>query len=270
MFTLHAVAAGSHDKLRRASWILMALIGLLVLMPAGAQAASEMPIPFNGQEADLVSGPGHSVWFSSSRSLGRTTVEIAPDTTTEREPSEASFGYFKGGSPVLISHSGPSLAEAVLGSDGDFWRLNGRDLDRTSPTGEETVLANRSPSDKGNERMISGPEGGLWFTTEERGPGIGRVSPAGVVSKVGIGISGEAGETTALAFGREGRLWFTTGDRLGSLSTTGPPRIHFVSIPHKAELGQSIAKGANGDLWTIGVLLRVPRPTYFASHLGEK
>jgi streptogramin lyase len=91
----------------------------------------------------------------------------------------------------------------------------------------------------------------MWFTTEERVAGIGRATPSGHVTVVSDGISGSAGETVALAFDADGRLWFTVGDgKLGSLSPTGPPRIKFVSSPHNAIFGQSIARGANGDLWS--------------------
>lgn len=98
-----ARGTGAVSMLRQASLLLPALIGLLVLMPARAQAASEMPIPFNGHEAFLVSGPGHSVWFSSVTGH-ETTVEIAPNVTQGGTISEAFFGYFKGSSPVLVRH----------------------------------------------------------------------------------------------------------------------------------------------------------------------
>jgi hypothetical protein len=145
----------------------------------------------------------------------------------------------------------PQLLESGLDAQGNFWSLQDHGLERTSPAGVVTEFPTgiRHPRE---EHVIGGPEGDLWFTTEERVAGIGRVTPSGHVTVVSDGISGGAGETGALAFGAGGRLWFTTGDgRLGSLSTTGPPRIKFVSTPHHAIFGLSIARGANNDVWSI-------------------
>ena len=221
-----------------------------------------MAIPFHGTQATLAGGPGHSVWFTSLISSDA-PVEVAPDTTMEGTTNETFFGYFNSsGSPVLVSHDlqlpfqkptqpVPQLVESGLDAEGNFWSLQDHGLERTSPTGTVTEFPTGIPHPR-EEHVIGGPEGDLWFTTEERVAGIGRVTPSGHVTIVSDGISGQAGQTSGLAFGSEGRLWFTTGSgRVGSLSPTGPPRVKLVSSPHKAVIGLSIARGTGGDLWSI-------------------
>lgn len=256
------VRAGSRERLRQGSWLVLALIALLAVMPARASAVSEMAIPFHGMQADLGAGPGHRIWFTTYTS-SEAPVEVAPETTQEGTTTETFFGYFDASrSPVLVSHYlqlpfqtsrqlVPQVGESGLDAAGDFWSLQDHGLERTSPTGvlSEFPTGIRHPRE---EDVIGGPEGDLFFTTEERVAGIGHATPSGHVNVLSIGISGAAGETSALAFGAEGRLWFASATRLGSLSPTGPPRIKFVAIPHKWEIG-SIAKGGNGDLWGIEI-----------------
>jgi streptogramin lyase len=99
----------------------------------------------------------------------------------------------------------------------------------------------------GAVNIISGPDGNLWFTTG--GSGIGRITPAGVVTVFTTGF--KAGSATiGITVGPDGALWFTENytDRIGRITTAGVVTEFSTGITPGSQ-PQDIALGADGNLW---------------------
>ena len=88
-----------------------------------------------------------------------------------------------------------------------------------------------------------GPDGNIWFT-EFHSRRIGRITPAGKITRFGEPARGPADITT----GPDGALWFTEyGERVGRITTTG--KITELPVPFGNYRG--IASGADGRLWFV-------------------
>ena len=108
------------------------------------------------------------------------------------------------------------------------------DRDRRSPT----------PTAVSCHGDRSGPDGALWFTTED---GIGRITTNGTVTSysVGVPVSSPSG-SGAITVGPDGALWFTTEDGIGRITTTG------VVTPTRSAACSTlsgITSGPDGNLW---------------------
>ncbi len=237
-------------RLRRGAKRAMAaalLLGLGWLFPGGALAASVVALP-GGQAPDYIgAGPGDVLWFDAVEPLG----------TKGPAAGENTFGHLNAdGSATVVSQTNPTLAPnrtalnqpdpELLGRDGNFWSVQGNAVVRTTPAG--TITAFPSPlSDSGQQQMVNGPDGDIWFGTSSARPGIGRVSPSGDATLL---TSGVPGPTASVSAGRD-RVWFSTdGGQIGSVSASG--QVKLVSLPRGTNLGSpNIATAGNGDLWVV-------------------
>jgi hypothetical protein len=70
-------------------------------------------------------------------------------------------------------------------------------------------------------RITAGPDGNVWFTEVDRGPGIGRITPEGVITEFTIPTR-NAGPLE-ITTGPDGNLWFTEAhvNRIGRVTTSG-------------------------------------------------
>jgi streptogramin lyase len=113
----------------------------------------------------------------------------------------------------------------------------------SSATTVTELLTAISPG-SGPAQIITGPDGNLWITTENKHQ-IDRLTPAGVLTQFSTGISsGTLGITT----GPGGDLWFTefsTG-KIGKI-TTGGAVVEFSLSPTSQPA--EITAGADGNLW---------------------
>lgn len=228
---------------------LLLLVLLVLPAPGSAVAAKVVPLPPGPAGVVLAAGPGHKVWFSGS---AETKNVITPSYTGPEYSDTFYFGYFNSDlSATIISHQQapggteapyPTLQQAVLGPDGNFWALPSTGFIRTTPAGVATSVPSHLRGGQ-REQIIVGPDGNMWFTTKERQAGVGRLSTSGAVTIFTAGIREPSADITA---GPDGNLWFTTdGGKLGHLSTAGEVRM--VSVPGEAS---GIARAADGDLWT--------------------
>ena len=99
------------------------------------------------------------------------------------------------------------------------------------------------------DQIVRGPDGNLWFT--ELGGGLGRVTPAGVVTEFPTGLP--SGESPAgLAVGPDGNLWFadpgtgTSSGLIGRMTPTGVTTLFTAGI---SSFTYAIAAGADGNMW---------------------
>ena len=90
----------------------------------------------------------------------------------------------------------------------------------------------------------------MWFTETDVDQ-IGRITPAGVVTEFGVGISVGA-QPFGIAAGADGSLWFTEQGlaRIGRISTAGVV-TEFTTGISVGSGPRGIARGTDGDMWFV-------------------
>ena len=188
---------------RRNRWSLpvAALVLGLGAAPAGASIAEFTGLSA-GSPAGIAAGPGAATWFAQQGvpgGLGR--------MSTAGSLTEFTAGLTSGSDP----------ADVAAGPDGALWFTEPGGtgaIGRLDPgTGAVTEYTYGLTPNSDPTAIVAGPDGNLWFT-EQAKPGIGRITPAGVITEFGAGASG--GAPSDIAAGPDGALWFTS---------TGPDRI---------------------------------------------
>jgi hypothetical protein len=239
------------------------VLGLFAFVGGGrAVAASEVSFPPGLPEgANLSVGPGHKMWFEGA--AGYKNV-ITPSFTGYEYSTRVYFGYFNPDGSYMIVKYFPALNSAdfagipqigagdagVFGPDGNFWILGKHDFVRTTPAGVTSEFPSMLHG-YGVERMVDGPGGDMYFTTEDRGRGVGRLSPSGAVTMLTAGIPGPT-DGGDLADGPGNRVWFTPTSvegELGSIGASG--RATITRLPHHWSVG-AFVEGADGNLWGVG------------------
>lgn len=149
---------------------------------------TEFPLPADsGYPARIAVGPDGNVWFTEP--IGDRIGRITPLGQIERFP--------------LPRGSRPG--DIVTGPDGALWFMEEAEdiaeIGRMTTSGQLTQF----PLGKAfSATLVSGPDGRLWFVSEG---GIGRISPAGRLSRVALP------QTTSpedLAVGPEGSVWYAS------------------------------------------------------------
>jgi hypothetical protein len=95
--------------------------------------------------------------------------------------------------------------------------------------------------------ITTGPDGNLWYV--EVGNGIGRITPAGIVTRFPVPVPNCCGWQDSIIAGPDGTLWFNqfhTG-KVGRITTAGS--VSEVTLPTRDSGLTSIAAGPNGTLW---------------------
>jgi streptogramin lyase len=95
--------------------------------------------------------------------------------------------------------------------------------------------------------VAPGPDGNLWFTNDNAGNYIGRMTPSGAATAFPLPQPGSAPDT--IVRGPDGALWFTerSGNRIGRISTAG--QIAEFPLPNAGSAPRGIAPGPDGSLW---------------------
>src|SRR5690242_20567081 len=95
------------------------------------------------------------------------------------------------------------------------------------------------------DRIAAGPDGNLWFTELDGGT-VAKITPGGVVTEYGVGITGFP---EGIAAGLDGNLWFTSfPDTLAKITPAGLVTEYRAGISADSFL-EGIAAGPDGDLW---------------------
>lgn len=97
------------------------------------------------------------------------------------------------------------------------------------------------------ENLAAGsPDGNVWFTTWD---GVGRITPAGVVTEFFAGITPRA-DPHSIVTGPDGNLWFTEPGlrRIGRITPSGVVTEFDVAVSAKQVLW-GITAGPDGNLW---------------------
>ena len=156
---------------------------VVVALGAGAPAHASLT-EFTGlgagSPAGISGGPGAAVWFTEQGTPGGLGSVSAGGSLTE----------FTAG---LTAGSDP--ADVAAGPDGAVWFTEPGVTDaigRLDPaTGTVTEYTTGLTLGSDPTAIVAGPDGNLWFTQPGK-PGIGRITPAGVVTEFGSGPSGGA------------------------------------------------------------------------------
>jgi streptogramin lyase len=136
----------------------------------------------------------------------------------------------------------PSPSGITTGPDGALWFAKETgSIGRIATDGTVAEF----PAEYMPSAIATGPDANLWFTELGYGGGIGRMTPAGIVTNFPLGD----GNTypTGIAAGPDGALWFVEHNtaKVGRMTTSG--ELTEFQLPGGAP--QAITAGPDGNLW---------------------
>lgn len=219
---------------------------ILRIIPAGTTVtvtefpASTDTVPIDSL-GDIVAGGDGNLWFTGGNRIGRMTTagEIA---------------FFS--PPTPFSSPGGITA----GPDGNVWftEIAAGKIGRITPEGVITEFPRETtPGDPSQPFAITtGPDGNLWFT-DNFSDGIsifgriGRITPAGVVTKFPIPDPTQAGSHCyGIAAGPDDNIWFAINNRdsIGRITPTGV-FLPELAVPTAGAVPQKIVASPDGLLW---------------------
>ena len=94
-------------------------------------------------------------------------------------------------------------------------------------------------------KIVSGPDGALWFTEQSRG--IGRITTDGSITEFAVPTLNS--QPYGIAAGPDGSLWFTefAGNAIGRITPAGI--VTEFAVPTAGSNPSGIAAGPDGNLW---------------------
>jgi virginiamycin B lyase len=221
----------------------------------------------------IVAGPDGALWFTESvgNRIGRITPSGQVREYTLPSAADAQCGQLCPG-------------DITVGPDGALWFVNTQlvgvpGIGRITTGGAITLYSLPARSVPGYSGPVvrqvptaitAGPDGNLWFA-EDRGPGLGRITPGGRITEFDVpGLQQTAATVRALTAGPDGAVWFTLAQAVGELNPsiwTRPGQLGRVASDGSVILftppGQGttgpIVLGKDGSLWafSLGAVTRV-------------
>ena len=96
-------------------------------------------------------------------------------------------------------------------------------------------------------QVVAGPDGNLWFS--DRNGAVGRVTPAGVVSRFTSGLN-PGSAVRSIAMGPDGNMWFSDPGTTRAIGVIDPftQVISEFSLP-AGSMPLGIAAGPDGKVW---------------------
>jgi streptogramin lyase len=239
------IAAGPDGNV----WFTEYHVGNIGRILTGAPAASAIAPSVTGsaRRGDQVTCEGEQ-WADWA---GRQPVDDAPGATPP------GVQWLLGGAPIAGATA--RTYTLVGGEEGDqltctvtaFYPVLDVTVSATSagvtvlPPGGPTPVR-EFPAGSATSGIAAGPDGNLWFT-EFNGNTIGRITPAGEITRFPVPTGG--GEPDGIAAGPDGNLWFAEygGDKIGRISLAGQITEYSVATADSDPSG--IAIGPDGNLW---------------------
>jgi len=129
---------------------------------------------------ELVTGPDHALWFTTTQGIGRMTT--AGTVTFYALPY----------APVGIA----------VGPDHTLWSTGTGQIGRTTTAGQTTVYPTPTTNSRA-DLIAAGPDGNLWFGEDGK---IGRISTTGSITEFPLASGASLLGMTA---GPSGTMWFT-------------------------------------------------------------
>lgn len=193
---------------------------------------TEYSVP--GGALGITQGPDGNMWYASNRCCNSSKVgKISPAGAITEYPAPG----VGGGSGI------------TLGSDGNLWFTEAANIGRMTPAGIQSgEFPSQMPSIYSSPNHITaGPDGNVWFTEGTFG-GIGRISPAGAVTKFPpLDINNGS---TSIVTASDGKLWYTAGDKIVRLSTDGSQTQFGITDSNMTV--SELTVGPDGNLWFAG------------------
>jgi virginiamycin B lyase len=255
-----------------------ALVLAIATSASAAPTITEFPITGGNGPQAMTLGPDGNVWF----------IDVGADRIVRVTPDGMVTPFSVGSNPGLEGITAGPNGEAALyftesnnnkigrittsgaitessamdgnsdphgitaGPNGDIWFTEGTDDEIGRIAAPASLVVSNQYSVPGvgnNPRDITlGSDGNLWFTERTSAGGIGRVTPAGIVTEFGTMT---VGLPTGIAAGADGNLWFAASGTTGAIGkiTTSGTITQFTSglTPSSAPLG--IVAGADGNLY---------------------
>jgi len=218
-----------------------------ILTGAPAASASAPAVTGSARRGDQVTCEGEQ-WADWA---GRQPVVDAPAATPP------GVQWLLGGAPI----AGATARTYTLagGEEGDqlsctvtaFYPV--LDVTVSATSADVTVLppagptpVREFPTGSATSGIAAGPDGNLWFT-EFNGNTIGRITPAGEITRYPVPTGG--GKPDGIAAGPDGNLWFAEygGDKIGRITPAGQITEYPVATANSDPSG--IAIGPDGNLW---------------------
>jgi virginiamycin B lyase len=228
---------------------------------------AEFPLPARESGPHgIVAGPDGALWFTES--IGNKVGRI----TTAGQLRE------------FVLPSAPSVqcgqlcpGDIKVGPDSALWFVNTQlvgvhGIGRITTDGVITLYALPPHPMAGYSQPVvrqvptaitAGSDGNVWFA-EDRGPGIGRITPAGQITEFTVpGLQQTAASVRAIAAGPDGAVWFTLGPAPGVLDpsvSTKPGQLGRIAqdgsvtlfTPPGEGTAGAIVLGKDGSLWAFG------------------
>lgn len=221
---------------------------------------SIVSLPTTGA-TDVISGPDGDLWAGVNPTTN--TAEIV------RVGLDGSASTF----PVLADEPAEpfSLVALATGPDGNVWF----DAEAGPGNGKQVVIGNLTPAGLATEfppipvsagfqaqgtRIVSGPDGNLWFgysviDSRSRNQNfIGRVTTSGAITLFPITALGTSSPAlvTSLAAGADGNLWFTEGQGQDFVFGRMTPGGVVTQFPNRRLISGTVADGLDGNLILTG------------------
>ncbi|MDX6642133.1 MAG: virginiamycin lyase [Solirubrobacteraceae bacterium] len=241
MFPCHSTPPAARSRARVTLACLLALIGLMALLPSHAAAKActlgvDMPqvqdrdpstcahFPLVGNTTGpIASGPGNSVTFTARDGGGLAILRMDPDGRMSR------FGL-------------PGWAQSInglaTGPDGSHWFTAGAAVGRIDESGNVSPVP--VPALDATGGIVSGPDGALWYAGKTFG--VGRVPTSGQPNFFFTGAT--AGGITA---GSDGALWYTAYNAIGRITTGG--QVSKFPLPGGLTADGEIITARDGVMW---------------------
>jgi len=227
----------------------------------------------------IVSGPDGALWYTVTSGISRMTTSgqvttfntcasrsltVGPDGALWYicGPSNPSVGRITTGGAITQFPQPAGLTGSTItsGPDGALWFTgdgNGfTEVGRITTTGVCTTYVKPATdpsygwSDLLPWGIVAGPDGALWFSTED---GFARITPTGAIRTVawGNGIDLPSWMTA----GPDGAMWFVNqaNGSIGRIDMHGASKSFFPT-PHGVDEMSSLAADSNGNLWYLNAV----------------
>jgi hypothetical protein len=100
-----------------------------------------------------------------------------------------------------------------------------------------------------NNKIVSGPDGNVWFTVQTAGKDVAKITPGGAITEYALaGIEGGTGIAVT-----EGKLWIPTINAVTSFSPGDPEGSKHTFTIASIGSGGQISAGPGGELWVASL-----------------
>jgi streptogramin lyase len=194
--------------------------------------ATEYPVAY--AQSAMTVGPDGNIW--SMRAGGGFTT-VTP-TGIVRE----------------LAITGHAADDLIAGAEGNLWFSQAGAIDKLTPSGK---ITEHHVSARGGGQLwhiAQGPEGNIWFTTEQYGT-VGKMTPSGVVTEYTLTPppGSKKAEPLAITAGPDGNMWVSDsgGNEYSAIWKITPSGAMTKFIIPTNSWPYSITTGPDGNLWFV-------------------